>query len=473
MDINTGPEEQTPDSSEENLDTVSEDPITEVDNENNQDTFDKEEQKSEDDVPPSLPNPPENETPEEIKEERPPRKKPNILKIVLIIIAVLMVLILLFLGGAVAIAYDQVNIGSPSLQKDITNTVQGIGFMPKTPRYILSQFAEKNSKETLISYSVDANLDVEYVFEQNYDLSPGILPFTTDPALMDLQDYTLTINLLGDVDNSNPSFTNARGNIYLMDQSDLNAEFVLKENTLFVKINDLLSLFYGMEETDEIVDRLNEYLNEKWIRIDSSFTEDMFGINERAEFTNTENIFKDKVDDFQEKNIQLTEETLMEVEMYLLSFDLTLQELSQAIEGDAEMSYDEGTVSVEIWFDKEQFYIRRLEINNQNGNNDYLNTKISFMVDFSNHNIVPNIQEPVNAIPFEEAVENMTYIIFGGDFINPEFIFEEIEFQDSPMEEFPTEPSPEPIVVDDDASDIGTSPFGEFVRGIMHMRSQD
>ncbi len=171
-------------------------------------------------------------------------------KIILILVAVVVAVVIIAgagLGVAAAIAYGKISINNPALEKQVTQTVLGLPFMPKTPEYLLTAALTAQSKVS--KHSVNLSMAVD-----------------TGSPIPDLGISSIDVSLTGAVDYSNPK--NTRLTLNGSVTKDFNVDLRKDTSILYFKINKvplMIATLYGIKDTD----KLNQVLT-NWVAWDTS-----------------------------------------------------------------------------------------------------------------------------------------------------------------------------------------------------------
>jgi len=280
----------------------------------------------------------------------------SVLKIIIIILIPLILLSILSVG--IMAAYEKIKLPflSQDLQTKLSQTVISLPFMPKTPKYVLmaSQKAHESvsSAEVSLSAAFTSVELAQLTGSGNFDISlDGSIDFT---------------------DRKNPETS-----INLKVNNDLDADFVVKDKFVYFKINKLppyLPLLLGPNVN------LSSLLN-TWVSYDASGLEtDARNSLDMAKEENgqtadqlTEQALMAFADERLVPKMVMTDDNVDGFNTYKIHIDMDgtdIQEFQKVIDKTLDTpkyatTVDETSqvfksVKVDIWIDKENYYMRKM-----------------------------------------------------------------------------------------------------------------
>jgi len=270
-------------------------------------------------------------------------------------IILILVLVLLSVGTASAsmlIAYNKIKIANPQLKNLLTNTIQSIPFMPKTPDYILAKSGEAHAATTSANVTLSISLQSDKpnpVFEQltSFDMlikGPFYFAGSADPK------SHLTILMGKDLD---------------MEVITLGKDVYIKINKVPLFLNSILGPYYNIDF---------EKFTNQWVYMDAK------PLDSEARESLEEKEGKDKELDVYMKileelgseeinpKLKMATENLVDRENYKISSSLTADEINLIFKKISEAENNTyasnfsnvfESLTIDIWIDKQTYYVNK------------------------------------------------------------------------------------------------------------------
>lgn len=311
-------------------------------------------------APPSYPTTNYTAPTTNVNESPPPQSGRNkfLLKIGIVSISAILLL------GTVAImyAYNVFLLGDKAFQESVADFVQGIPFMPKTPRYVLKASVKAHQKVT--RFTIDASVAIS---------STGL------SSLTGMNNFDLQIR--GPVD-----YTDPKNFILSLNVSSKEFSFDLKRKdyVLYFRINEFpafLSLLLTNFGIDNALQKqfINKwfYLDTKPLETDARSSLDKQSLNGPVTNKAIKDLFDSLDDPSVMKSLRMNSETLSVTPVYHINFAPTDETLDlffekylslqypssrQPSQADSKISKTITHFAMDSWIDKKDYYVRKTAI---------------------------------------------------------------------------------------------------------------
>lgn len=280
----------------------------------------------------------------------------------LLIIGIISILAILFLGTAtIMYAYDVLSFADKSFQESTSSLVQGLPFMPKTPRYVLK--ASVGAHQKLTRFAIDASLALSSTGLSNVT---GMNNFDTE--ITGPVDYT---------DSKNPILSlTIKAKEFGFDLKRKNYITYFRINKLPAFVSLLLTKF-GIDET------LEKQLIDKWFFLDTQPLPT--DARKSLEKQNTNGSLRNKaiidvfdaLDDSKAiKSLTMKDDKLLTASVYHIHFaptddllDSFFENLSSKNSSSRQQSPKNSKISktitrfvMDTWIDKKDYYVRKMAV---------------------------------------------------------------------------------------------------------------
>lgn len=316
------------------------------------------------------------------------------------IILVFLLFVLLLSGAAYAIAYEKIKIGNPQIEKKVSDFVQGLPFVPKTPKYLLTQAAKAHQK----------------ISRHRFDLS---LATESDGLASSFGTNKLDIQAKGAVDYSDAKNPKLTLNASLT--KDFSLDIRKPDKMIYLKINQLPPLLltvFGFSPGPQL-----DAVLENWFSWDTSTLDTE--ARRSTSFTNqfAENAIDKLLTEKLLNSIKVTQEKIDTFDTYRLNLPLNkelLDTLDQKSAYTAQLKLSDYITDMvlDLWIDKKDYYVRKISTSFKAksgnlgtmsflpipmlGNLPQTTTKFSGVLKLSDFDAPVKIETPTKSIPYDE-----------------------------------------------------------------------
>lgn len=294
----------------------------------------------------------------------PTKKHPRKRYIVGVIIACFVIIASLLISGSYAIAYQNVSIGSPTLEVAITRFVQALPFAPKTPLYLLAKMVDAQNQVS--KHQFDASIAMN-----SNQLSSQIGLQNLDAQMHGNIDYSDKKNVITnfDINISNQYLASVRK----------------PDSIIYVKADKIPALFFLLFGINEQQSQL--FMNQ-WIAVDTAplETEARKKLEENTQITAQSQQIVNRVSQIMSSSVvqsklSQSQEELDTVPTYKLHFvadPATIDYLGEELEKITNNSPTQSLLyaqndtqkpsdvikdlTIDLWIDQKQYYLRKLSI---------------------------------------------------------------------------------------------------------------
>lgn len=280
------------------------------------------------------------------------------LKLFILFFAGLFIFLSAMSGLAWAVAYDKIQINNPIIEKVASQVVFSVPFVPKTPKFLLAATALADKKVTKYSFNISASAK-----------DNGLTAvFGTDQFDGEMK---------GAIDYSDKTNTKVTADISLT--KDFSMQLRKKDPLVYFKINKIppIILSYFGNNNDELVKVFDNWIAYDPATLETEASKNLEEYNKPANFNETlekiSNIFlsekiikaievsEDDVNDFPAYKMHL------QVDKELMDYlDKSIREQQvgtrDVMAGQEKMSDSIKDLAVDIWIDKQDYYIRKVAI---------------------------------------------------------------------------------------------------------------
>lgn len=324
------------------------------------------------------------------------------------IILVFLLFVLLLSGAAYAIAYEKIKIGNPQIEKKVSDFVQGLPFVPKTPKYLLTQAAQTHQK----------------ISRHRFDLS---LAVESDSFISSLGINKADIQITGAVDYSDLNNPKLAVNASLT--KDFNIDIKKPDKMIYFKINKVPPLLLtplGFKQGPELNSVLDNWFSYDASTLDTEARRNLDSSKKETSLTNqfAENAIDKLLTEKLLDSIKVTQEKIDTFDTYRLNLPLNkelLDTIDQKSAYTAQLKLSDYITDMvlDLWIDKKDYYVRKISTSFKvkYGNSATTNllpivgniqsTSMSFsgVLKLSNFQEPVSIDRPAKSITYEEFLE--------------------------------------------------------------------
>lgn len=283
-------------------------------------------------------------------------------KILGVIVGIILVILIGLGSTAVAVAYEKISLNNPDLERKVSYYVQGLPFMPKTPRFVLEAAAVSHTK----------------VSKHKFDVS---LAAKSDDFTSELGVNQIDVEAKGSVDYSDP--LNLKLDMNVSITKDFNLDLRKKDTMIYLKINKVPDLLYSMLQVDK--NKVGSVF-ENWIGVDTKplDTEARRNLDKQTseQKSVTNEYVTNMVDDLLDENLlpklKVNSEKMDDFSTYKLSLvadsktvDDLITKIQNRLRGSEtkDLNADLRTskpsdyikdLVIDIWVDDKDYYVRKI-----------------------------------------------------------------------------------------------------------------
>ncbi|OGM56980.1 hypothetical protein A2955_05180 [Candidatus Woesebacteria bacterium RIFCSPLOWO2_01_FULL_37_19] len=360
-------------------------------------------------------------TPKSMIQDQSNKPKSNKFKLFFLLLLFIFILGAAFAGLVYGVAYEKIKLNKyPDIQKQLSNIVQSIPFMPKTPKFLLAKSALVHKKVTKQSFNASLAID-------------------SDDLAGELGINKIDIEGTGSVDYSDPK--NLKIALDASLTKEFNFELRKNDEMLYFKINKLpiflLALFgLSQQHVEPILD--------KWIAYDTTpiQTEARKEIEDKEIDSASQDLLENDLDTYLDdkvlekmKLVSVVEENKPMYKITLAADPELIDHIGKKLENQSDkaegasldkISEDQKLSEIvkeldwEIFIDKKEYFTRKIVVDAE--------------LEFDQTNFSLNLYEPLN--PKQNTKANIVFVIklndFGKDItvVTPESVISFEEFSE-------------------------------------------